>query len=469
MTEILRQSAASKTYVCRHCRLALLRPSRRCPACGKAGTVFARTTMLESAPKADLEVEPNEVPSDPLDAPRIATGSAEFDRVLGGGAVPGFVYLLAGPPGIGKSTLMAAAAAHAAREAPVYYGTAEELEKQVDDRFLRLGLEENSMADDHLTLAEGNNVQAMTAEIVQIRPRLVVFDSVSTMIAPGCDSEPGGGLQTKAVARHAASVAHMTGAAVFLIGHFTKNDQVAGPRALEHLVDCVLEFTAESNDLRVLRASKNRGGSTTEIGVFEMGPRGLSDVADPSAMTLVERPVGVAGSAIAALMPEGVGRAVLVEVQALVGGIKARSTGKRTVVGVSASRVQTICAVIEHVMPTTRIGRRDVHLNVIGGLLATETASDAAIALSIVSAVRRRPVLPGTVVFGEIGLTGEMRSCGQPLARVIESAKSGLGRVILPSLNFERLNVEDLPERVAVQGVGTLLDLVRAGLGKRPR
>jgi DNA repair protein RadA/Sms len=358
--------------------------------------------------------------------PRLSTGLAELDRVLGGGLVPGSALLLGGDPGIGKSTLtLQAAAALAAAGHRVVYLSGEESVEQIRLRARRLGL-----AEAPVELAAATRVDDMLAALDRPgAPALLVVDSIQTVWLDGLEAAPGTVSQLRAAAQALVGLAKRRGTALLLIGHVTKDGVIAGPRVLEHMVDAVLYFEGERGEaFRVLRAVKNRFGPANEIGVFEMAEAGLLPVADPSALFLAQREEGVTGSAVLAAM-EG-SRPLLVEVQALVGA-SVPGTPRRAVVGWDGGRLAMILAVLEARCGLVTAGR-DVYLNVAGGLRIAEPAADLAVAAAIASALLGAPLPRATVIFGEVGLAGEIRAVGHAAARLREASKLGLRRAIVP-------------------------------------
>lgn len=492
-------SRPTPKFECSACGQKLTKPHGRCPICRAFHTIVEAYEEPTPEPEA-LPPEPAQV-VDFTERVRISMGSPEFDRVLGSteladgltfGAIPGFVYLLAGPPGIGKSTMLGQASIAGAISGPVVYGTAEELQKQVERRLLRLAEKLDETTAKNINVIETKSILDIEALAMKLRPAFVIIDSVSTIRDPSQDGAKGGVAQVKAVCTIAQRIAHTTGAAVFLIGHVTKDGGIAGPKALEHEVDCVLEFAAEGKSaLRTIRAAKNRGGSTTEIGVFEMTGFGLIDVADPSQTMLRERRKGVSGSAIAALIPASSNRAMLVEVQALVSPLPEHGGGRRKrkrdgeefeeeepdpedvvytgrgsvkVRGTDAGRVATILAVLSDAAPDLWLSTRHIHVNVTSGLTVVEPAIDVAIALAIYSRAVNIPVAEDVVVFGELDLVGAIRSCPLVIARVIEAGRSNFERVIMPPECERNLRPEDIPEDLEVIGAATIVDLCNQAL-----
>jgi DNA repair protein RadA/Sms len=384
---------------------------------------------------------------------RLASGSAELDRVLGGGIVPGSLVLLGGDPGIGKSTLLLqTAASTAANNRKVLYATAEESSGQVGLRASRLGL-----ASSDLFLLAHNDVQEVEKTVDDLRPDLLIVDSIQTVYLPLLPGAPGTVSQVRQCASRLMAVAKLRNTATFLVGHVTKEGSLAGPRVLEHMVDTVLYFEGERfHSFRVLRATKNRFGSTNEIGVFEMGDAGLRDVEDLSRFFIEEHSEPVSGSVLVATQ-EG-SRTVIVEVQALVSSTSYPSP-QRVCTGIDRQRLSILLAVLEK-----RVGlltsNQDVFVNVVGGVRLVEPAADLGVALAVASAMSDAPVPDGTVVVGEIGLAGEVRRVNQLAKRATEAARLGLKRILIPSGNSLDVESSDL-EVVAVENLAQAVTEIR--------
>jgi len=402
----------------------------RCDGCGEWNTLIEEAAP-DSAPKGlgvgkgrRLEFVGLSGASEP--APRRMTGIAEFDRVCGGGLVPGSAVLIGGDPGIGKSTLLLQAVGRLAQDWRCAYVSGEEAVDQVRLRAQRLGC-----ASAPVDLASATNVRDIVATLDGGDcPGVIVIDSIQTMYVDTLDSAPGTVAQVRASAQELIRVAKRRGVVLLLVGHVTKEGMIAGPRVLEHMVDTVLYFEGErGHQFRILRAVKNRFGPTDEIGVFEMGDAGLSEVSNPSALFLAERRGDVSGAAVFAGM-EGT-RPVLVEVQALVAP-SPLGTPRRAVVGWDSARLAMVLAVLE-ARCGVQIGANDVYLNVAGGLKVTEPAADLAVAAALVSSLTGEPVPPDAVVFGEIGLSGEVRAVSQTDTRLKEAAKLGFSTAIIPA------------------------------------
>ncbi len=368
---------------------------------------------------------------DTASAVRLSTGIDEFDRVLGGGVVPGSLVLLGGEPGIGKSTLLLQAAAHFAHTVgPVLYCSGEESEHQIKSRGDRLGV-----SDAPLYLLAETCLERVLEEIARLRPALVIVDSIQTVFSLKMQSAPGSIGQVREAATQLLFTAKGQNVPTFLVGHVTKEGSLAGPKSLEHIVDTVLYFEGERQHAhRIVRAAKNRFGAVSELGVFEMTASGLRAVPNPSALFLAERPVGSPGSAVLCCM-EGT-RPLLVEVQALV-STSMYGYAKRMAVGVDQNRLALLLAVLEK-RAGLQLGGDDVFVNLAGGMTADEPAVDLALVGAVASSVRNRPVVAGTAVFGEVGLAGEVRAVTQAARRVREAAQMGFTRCIMPAANVDR-------------------------------
>jgi len=422
---------ASTRFTCQACGAAYPKWQGRCSP-PPAGCGAWNTLVEEAAPKrgktAAVGSSSRALPVHAIDADlaaRIPTGIAELDRVLGGGAVLGGVTLVGGDPGVGKSTLlMQALAGLSAKGCRSLYVSGEESAGQTAARARRLG----AIAEDLLVLAE-NDLGAIERVIDEVRPTALVVDSVQTVRIPELESGAGTVTQLREVASRLVERSKKERVATFLVGHVTKDGTLAGPKVLEHLVDTVLAFEGERGQaFRALRTQKNRFGSATEVGVFEMTGEGMREVPNPSAFFLGERPRGVSGSVVAAT-GEG-DRAMLVEVQALVGAL-ATGSARRTANGVDGPRLAMILAVLER-KAGLHVAGCDVFVNVAGGVRVDEPALDLPIALAVASSLEGRPVPADLVAFGEIGLAGEVRGVTRGQARLAEASAMGFRRAIAP-------------------------------------
>jgi len=448
-------------YVCGHCGTSHAKWSGRCDGCGEWNTL-AEEAAPKPVPKglrsAGRNIELVGLRGSARTPPRLIAGIEELDRVLGGGLVEGSAILIGGDPGIGKSTLaLQAGAALAARGEAVAYVSGEESIDQIRLRAARLGL---SAAP--IQLAASTSVGDVIATFDQPgAPRLIVIDSIQTMYVEGIDSAPGSVTQLRTSAHELIRFAKRRGVALFLIGHVTKDGQIAGPRLLEHAVDAVLYFEGErGHQFRILRAVKNRFGAANEIGVFEMGEQGLAEVRNPSALFLAEREAGISGAAVFAGM-EG-SRPLLVEIQALVGP-SALGSPRRTVVGWDPSRLAMLLAVLD-ARCGLAIGGRDVYLNVAGGLRISEPAADLAVAAALISSLFESALAPATVVFGEVGLAGEVRAVSQVDARLKEATKLGFDCAIVPAAIGGRVDSGAL-RLSGLRRLSELVEILGAGQG----
>jgi DNA repair protein RadA/Sms len=428
---------ASKAFVCQSCGAITARWSGKCAACGEWNSIIEESATASSSPalvaikggKGRLAAFET-LSAETLDAPRLKTGIAELDRVLGGGLVPGSAVLVGGDPGIGKSTLLLQAAAELAQDgARVLYLSGEEAPAQVRMRATRLGLAEAPVA-----LGTETNIANIVATLGSgPAAALVVIDSVQTLWSEGIESAPGTISQLRGCAAALIGYAKASGSTLVLVGHVTKDGQIAGPKVIEHMVDTVLYFESLSgHQFRVLRAVKNRFGPTDEMGVFEMRYEGLKEVENPSALFLNESDSGAPGTAVLAGM-EG-SRPILVEIQALVAP-SSLGTPRRAVVGWDPNRLSMLLAVLEARCGVC-LGSHDVYLNVAGGLRLTEPAADLATAAALLSSFAGRPAPDDAVFFGEVSLTGAVRAVGHMDQRLKEAAKLGFARAILPAVSL---------------------------------
>jgi DNA repair protein RadA/Sms len=425
----------------------------RCPSCGGWNTFEQLPTELRVKGKGRAQAaEPVPLSAAELaDAPRIATGIAGFDRVLGGGLVPGSVVLLAGEPGVGKSTLLLQAAAARPDLGPVLYVSAEESARQVALRAHRLGC----VRDQVLLLAE-SAVETVVATAHRLRPALLVVDSVQTMFSDRVPAVPGSVTQVREVATHLLELAKRGGPPVVLVGHVTKEGLVAGPKALEHLVDAVLEFSGGSgHPHRVLRSTKNRFGPALELALFAMSDRGLEEIDSPSAVLLADRRAGSPGSAVAVVL-EGT-TPLLLEVQALVSR-SVLANPRRVAQGVDPGRLALLLAVVEK-RTGARLADRDVFVNLVGGVSVEEPALDVAVAAAVVSSAADRPLPVDTALFGEVGLLGEIRAVSHPVERLREAKALGFARCVVPSST--KVPADAGVEAVRLSDVADLATLLR--------
>ncbi len=426
----------SKTiFTCQTCGYQTPKWMGKCPDCEKWHTFVEERQTLRPGQRgkaAPLRSEPVPIDSVSLEAEyRLSTGIEELDRVLGGGLVPGTLVLIGGDPGIGKSTLMLQALhgiASAGRK--VLYVSGEESIRQLRIRSKRL-----STVSENLLVVSEIDVDAILSMMESEKPGVLVVDSIQTLFSADLTSAPGSVSQVRESSVQLMLAAKKSGIPIFLVGHVTKDGAIAGPRLLEHMVDTVLYFEGDRNHMfRILRAVKNRFGSTNEIGVFEMNDNGLDGVSNPSEVFLSERPENTPGSVVTASM-EGT-RPILIELQAL-SGSTSFGNPRRTILGVDQNRVALLVAVMEKKLGLHLMGH-DIFMNVAGGVKVVEPAVDMGIVSAIASSFLDRPVCEGTVVLGEVGLTGEVRAVGHIEKRIAESKKMGFTRCLLPESNLKR-------------------------------
>src|SRR5262245_21269992 len=439
--------SAKPVFVCQECGSQAPKWLGRCNDCGAWNSFVEERPQAESPAAAghryaaagsaaarlysEIELEHH---------PRVSTGIDEFDRVLGGGVVPGSLVLLGGEPGIGKSTLLLQAAVGMARSiGPVLYSSGEESEHQIKSRGERL-----AVGDAPLYLLAETCLERILEEIARVKPMVVIVDSVQTIYSLKFQSPPGSIGQVREAATQLLFAAKGQDVPTFIVGHVTKDGSLAGPKALEHVVDTVLYFEGERHHShRVVRAVKNRFGAVSELGVFEMTSSGLLPVPNPSKMFLAERPVDAPGSAVLCSI-EG-SRPILVEIQALVSS-STYGNARRTASGLDQQRLSLLLAVLEKRAGLNLVGD-DVFVNVAGGMTVDEPAADLGVLAAIASSVRNRVVSSSTAVFGEVGLAGEIRGIPQAPLRVREAAQMGFRRCVMPEANIDARIGEALNER----------------------
>jgi len=452
----LQSNKPGKTiFVCQSCGYHSPKWLGKCPECSEWDSLVEENlspALSVNLPSSTRASQP--VPLDSVEMSqerRMTTGMQEFDRVLGGGLVPGSLVLVGGDPGIGKSTLMLQVLHRLAdAQHQVLYISGEESLEQMKLRSDRLGVGSKG-----LWVVSEVGLESITAVADQMTPHAMVVDSIQTVFTRDLTSAPGSVSQVREATLHLMHLAKRTGIPIFLIGHVTKEGAIAGPRLLEHMVDTVLYFEGEQNNIfRILRAVKNRFGSTNEIGVFEMRDNGLSEVTNPSAVFLSQRPSGVPGSVVTSSI-EG-SRPILLELQALVGRASF-GTPRRTVLGVDYNRVSLLVAVMEKKLGV-QLMSQDIFVNVTGGVKVDEPAVDLAIVSAIASSHVDKPVKDSTVVLGEIGLTGEIRGVSRAEHRVHEAHKMGFKRCLLPGNNLKHLKGLADMEIVGVHTISELLD-----------
>lgn len=457
-------SKPAAVFECQSCGYTSAKWLGRCPDCGSwnsfveerrfktAGAPFVRLGDSKATRLADVAIE---------NTPRIPTRNSEFDRVLGGGLVPGALVLLGGEPGAGKSTLLLQIAGSLQREGRrVLYVSGEESAQQIKIRADRLedlkGSAEGGAVGDIYLLAESNLEQILQA-IEEIKPAAIVLDSVQTAYSETLDSAPGSVSQVRHVATQFLNIAKTRGLPVFLIGHITKDGSIAGPKALEHIVDVVLYFEGERRqNHRIIRAVKNRFGAANEVGIFEMTSRGLAPVSNPSSLFLMEKEKMSAGSAVVCAL-EGT-RPLLVEIQALVVATQ-YGTARRVATGVNYNRITVLVAMLEKRLEI-QMGGCDIYVNAAGGLEIDEPGSDLGIFAAILSSFRNRPLPSHTVLLGELSLSGEVRPVSQAHVRVREAAAMGFEKCILPAGNLPLVDAVPGIELMPVRTVAQLSELL---------
>lgn len=442
----------STAFFCKECGYESAKWMGQCPACKewnsfveepvvKKSTVRATVGIMDSKP-----VRLNEV--DSTNENRYSSGFGELDRVLGGGVVAGSMVLVGGDPGIGKSTILLQVCRNLAAERKVLYISGEESLSQIKMRADRIGV----MHKDFFLMCE-TNLSAIDSSIRREMPDVVIIDSIQTMFCETSDSAPGSVGQVRESTNVLMQIAKGLGITIFIVGHVTKEGVVAGPRVLEHMVDTVLYFEGErSESYRIIRAVKNRFGATNEIGVFEMRQEGLVEVLNPSEYMLSGRPEGAAGSVVACLM-EGT-RPILVEIQALVCHTNF-GMPRRTAVGTDYNRMNLLMAVLEKKMGMQLSGC-DAYLNIAGGMKVSEPALDLGIVTAIISSFRNIPMGQKTIIFGEVGLTGEVRAVSQARQRVNEAIKLGFEECILPNACLKAIGKEDRIKLIGISSVSEL-------------
>jgi DNA repair protein RadA/Sms len=451
-------SRAKLVYACAECGHTSPKWLGQCPGCKRWNTLHEEVAAAEprnpgrgwGAQPSARPIPLHEVEARLGDDERQRTGIAELDRVLGGGVVPGSLVLLGGDPGIGKSTLLLAALDRLARarpERPVLYVSGEESARQVKLRADRLGA-----GAENLRLLAETDAERVLQAAGALAPAAVAIDSIQTQYLPDLESAPGTVTQIREVTGRLMAFAKTTETPVFLVGHVTKDGAIAGPRVLEHMVDTVLYFEGGgAHPYRILRAHKNRFGSASEIGVFEMKAGGLAEVPNPSALFLAERPEDAAGSAVAAVL-NGT-RTVLVEVQALVASA-GHGTPRRTALGIDGNRVALLAAVLEKKVGL-EILACDLFVNVAGGLSVDDPAADLATVAALASSFRDAALPARTLLLGEVGLAGEVRAVSQPEIRLAEAARLGFELALVPAATAR--HADPVPG-IAVEGVSTVAE-----------
>lgn len=430
----------SKTvYVCDNCGNEFFKWSGRCSACGQWNTIREMTVApKKQAERRSVTERGTLTPITEIDVKdelRFDTGMSELNRVLGGGAVHGSLVLVGGEPGIGKSTILLQVCEKLCCQSKVLYISGEESPRQLKLRARRLGVN-----PDNLYVYAGTDVDDIISVTEELSPDIMIVDSVQTIHRSDIQSTPGSVSQVRECTMTFMELAKGRGITVFVVGHVNKDGYIAGPKVLEHMVDCVLYFEGDKNmSYRILRAAKNRYGSTNEIGVFEMGDKGLLEVPNPSAALIDGRPCDVPGTCVACVM-EGT-RPILAEIQALV-ATSAYGTARRMSSGIDYNRAALLLAVLER-RAGFKLGNYDAYINVIGGLKIDETSADLPTALAVASACRDKPLPPDLAAFGEIGLTGEIRSVSASQQRLSEIKRLGFKKCIMPKQNSKDIQIPD--------------------------
>ena len=459
-------------YVCQSCGRTSPKFLGRCPGCGAYGTMVeevneelpslstrSRSRVLTTGSLTDA-VPQRLKDVDEKAEPRIETGISELSQVLGGGIVPGSVILIGGDPGIGKSTLLLQTAMNIAQERTLLYVSGEESERQIKMRAARL-IEAGGRTEipDKLLLLTETSLNHILHHVKEIQPDFLIIDSIQTMQLDEIESTAGSITQVRECAGKLRELAKMNNITVFMIGHVTKEGNIAGPRILEHIVDTVLYLEGDRfMSLRLLRSVKNRYGATSEVGVFEMLEEGLVEVKNPSEVFLAERMVNAPGSAIVVTM-EGP-RPLLVEIQGLTNPV-GLGNPRRTPIGVDINRLFLITAVLTRRIGV-RLGEQDVFVNVVGGMRIAEPAADLAIAAAIVSSAKNQPVRADAVLIGEVGLSGELRGANKITARLNEAAKLGFTMAVIPRVNQKTR--ESFPKTMQVIEARSLREALKAVL-----
>lgn len=437
----------SKTrYVCQRCGYQSAKWLGRCPECGEWNSIVEEIITQQLHKWSPSERPPISIDAIKIkDFPRLKTGLSELDRILGGGIVPGSAILIGGAPGIGKSTLTLQALYYLSKQnMPTLYISGEESSEQIKLRAERLNVSSSC-----LYVFTENALEAILEAIDKIKAKVAVIDSIQTIFTEGLSSAPGSVSQVREATAELVRLAKRINLAIFIIGHLTKEGAIAGPRILEHIVDTVLYFEGEKgHSYRILRAIKNRFGSTNEIGVFEMKDCGLTEVNNPSQIFLAQRPINMPGSVVIATL-EGT-RPILVELQALVTP-SPLAIPRRTSIGIDPYRLSLLVAILEKKVGLN-LGQQDIFFNVAGGIKVDEPGADLGVVAAIASSLLNKAILPSWVLLGEVGLTGEIRGINQPEIRIIEAKKLGFTKAILPKHNIKYIKHRDL-ELIGVERV----------------
>lgn len=453
-------------FVCQSCGYETPKWLGRCPECQSWDSFMEETEVTGTKSRSYLPNQPKEkiIPKQltnivQAEVERLSTGIREFDRVLGGGIVPGSLVLLGGTPGIGKSTILLDVAMRFGRlGVKTFYVSGEESEEQTAMRARRLG---GAKPCPELLILTATDLDAILTQAGSIQPKLLIIDSIQTMYNPELPTAAGSVGQVRECTAKLLQFAKTTGIAVVIIGHVTKDGTIAGPRLLEHMVDVVLQFEGDrSYAFRVLRALKNRFGSTSESGIFSMEAGGLEEVANPAGLFLENRAEAVSGSVIGALM-EG-NRPIMAEFQALVAKTP-YGLPRRTAVGFDYNRVNMLLAIIERHIGID-FGTFDAYVNVVGGMKVTEPSADLAVALALISSYRNRPIPGDVMICGELGLTGEVRRIAQVERRIGDAANLGFKKFIVPDARIQQDSLPNL-ENFGIIKVKTLQQALKAVFG----
>jgi len=458
---VAKVAKAKTLYVCSVCGGESPKWTGQCAACNAWNTLTESVAQTASNHRFQALAKRSPVRKlaeiEASDVPRFTTGVGEFDRVLGGGLVPGGVVLIGGDPGIGKSTLLLQSLAEIARERPALYVSGEESGAQIALRAQRLGLIGGASAAGDLALLAEIQLEKIQATIDEQRPEVAVIDSIQTIYSEALTSAPGSVAQVRECAAQLTRIAKQTGTSIIMVGHVTKEGSLAGPRVLEHIVDTVLYFEGDTHSsFRLVRAFKNRFGAVNELGVFAMTEKGLRGVANPSALFLSQHEQSVAGSCV--LVTQEGSRPLLVEVQALVDTAHVPNP-RRLAVGLEQNRLALLLAVL-HRHAGIACFDQDVFLNAVGGVKITEPAADLAVLLAIHSSMRNKPLPKGLITFGEVGLAGEIRPSPRGQDRLKEAAKLGFSVALIPKANAPKQAIDGL-KVIAVDRIEEAIDRVR--------
>jgi DNA repair protein RadA/Sms len=454
MAKAIMTKQTKTTFVCQGCGYQTPKWMGRCPDCGQWNSMVEESLERDNKARSYSMSKPETIPGICLAHDmRLKTGIAEFDRTLGGGLVPGSLVLIGGDPGIGKSTLVLQVLESLAQKGcRCLYLSGEESAQQIKLRAQRM-----SVSSDNLYVATGTCIEELFEKLDSLKAELIAVDSIQTFYTDAISSAPGSVSQVREVAARLMAFAKQSQTPVFLIGHVTKDGAIAGPKVLEHMVDTVLYFEGDRGHVfRILRSVKNRYGATNEIGVFEMKDSGFAEVGNPSRIFLEERPEAVSGSVVIPCI-EGT-RPLLVEIQALVGQ-SPLGMPRRTAVGVDHNRISLLVAVLSKRLGM-ELGDQDIFVNVAGGLKVDEPAADLGIVSAMMSSFLDRPVDRQLVMFGEVGLAGEIRGVSQPDLRIREAKKLGFSRCILSRTNMEGTKPPDGIELTGVRSVQELYEVL---------